>query len=122
MRPPSVVGRPPRSRTFRQSGQRRVRSTRVMLPAVAYDAFYEAAGDDVFVATPATAGPWGADAQHAGPPSALLARAFERHEPVAGQRLSRVTVDILGPVPVAPLTLRVRTVRGGRRITLVEGV
>jgi hypothetical protein len=93
-----------------------------MLPAVGYESFYEPAGDDVFVATPATAGPWGADAQHAGPPSALLARAFERHEPVAGQRLSRVTVDILGPVPVAPLTLRVRTVRGGRRITLVEAV
>jgi Acyl-CoA thioesterase C-terminal domain/Acyl-CoA thioesterase N-terminal domain len=93
-----------------------------MLPAVADDAFYEPAGADVFVATPATAGPWDAGAQHAGPPSALLARAFEQHQPVAGQRLSRITVDILGPVPVAPLTLRVRTVRGGRRITLVEGV
>ncbi len=59
-----------------------------MLPAVAYDAFYEPAGDDVFVATPATAGPWGADAQHVGPPSALLARAFERHERVAASRLA----------------------------------
>ncbi|MGC9667824.1 thioesterase family protein [Planosporangium sp. 12N6] len=87
-----------------------------------YDAFYEPAGGDTFVATPATAGPWDARSQHAGPPSALLARAFERHEPVEGQRLVRVAVDILRPVPVAPLTLRVRTVRPGRRITLVEGV
>ncbi|GII24414.1 thioesterase family protein [Planosporangium mesophilum] len=87
-----------------------------------YDAFYEPAGGDTFVATPATAGPWDARSQHAGPPSALFARAFERHEPVDGQQLARVAVDILRPVPVAPLTLRVRTVRPGRRITLVEGV
>jgi hypothetical protein len=90
-----------------------------MLPAVA---FYERAGTATFVATPATAGPWDVAAQHAGPPSALIARAFEAHEPVEGQRLHRVAVDILRPVPVAPLTLRVRTVRPGRRITLVEGV
>ncbi|HEV7961716.1 MAG TPA: thioesterase family protein [Actinoplanes sp.] len=87
-----------------------------------YESFYEPAGGDTFVATPATAGPWDAASQHAGPPSALFARAFERHEPVVGQQLWRVAVDILRPVPVAPLTLRVRTVRPGRRITLVEGV
>jgi hypothetical protein len=93
-----------------------------MLPGVGYDAFYEPAGGDTFAATPATAGPWDAASQHAGPPSALFARAFERHEPVEGQQLVRVAVDILRPVPVAPLTLRIRTVRPGRRITLVEGV
>ncbi|MCW2638633.1 MAG: hypothetical protein JWP76_939 [Dactylosporangium sp.] len=93
-----------------------------MLPGVGHDAFYEPRGGDTFAATPATAGPWDAASQHAGPPSALFARAFERHEPVEGQRLARVAVDILRPVPVAPLTLRVRTVRPGRRITLVEGV
>jgi Thioesterase-like superfamily len=89
---------------------------------VGYESFYEPAGPDTFIATPATAGPWDAGSQHAGPPSALLARAFERHEPIDGQQLSRVAVDILRPVPVAPLTLRVRTVRPGRRITLIEGI
>ncbi|MGE5826878.1 MAG: thioesterase family protein, partial [Micromonosporaceae bacterium] len=89
---------------------------------MAIDAFYEAVSPDTFLATPACAGPWDAAAQHAGPVSALLARAFERHEPVDGQALSRVTVDIFRPVPVAPVTLRVRTVRPGRRVTLVEGV
>jgi hypothetical protein len=89
---------------------------------VDHSAFYEPAGGDTFVTTPAAAGPWDGAAQHAGPPSALLARAFERHEPVDGQQLTRFTVDILRPVPVAPLTLRVRTVRPGRRVTLVEGV
>lgn len=84
--------------------------------------FYEPVGKDTFLTTPAAAGPWDPAAQHAGPPSALLARAFERHEPVEGQQLARVAVDILRPVPVAPLTVRVRTVRPGRRVTLVEGV
>jgi acyl-Coa thioesterase superfamily protein/acyl-CoA thioesterase superfamily protein len=88
--------------------------------AVPYGAFYEPTGPDTFLATPATAGPWDAAAQHAGPPSALLARAFERHEPVDGQQLARISVDILRPVPVAPLRLRVRTLRPGRLITLLE--
>ncbi|QGN46022.1 thioesterase family protein [Micromonospora sp. WMMC415] len=87
-----------------------------------YEAFYEPAGAGRFRATAATAGPWDPAAQHAGPPSALLARALSAHEPVDGQLLSRVTVDILRPVPVAELALRVRTLRAGRRITLVEGV
>jgi Thioesterase-like superfamily len=89
---------------------------------MAHEAFFEPAGVDTFAATRATAGPWDPGAQHGGPPSALVARAFERHEPVDGQHLSRVCVEILRPVPVLPLTVRVRTVRPGKRITLVEGV
>ncbi|MEW2377042.1 thioesterase family protein [Micromonospora sp. NPDC047812] len=87
-----------------------------------YEAFYEPAGGGRFGSTPATAGPWDPAAQHAGPPSALLARALAGHDPVDGQLLTRVSVDILRPVPVAELTVRVRTVRAGRRITLVEGI
>jgi hypothetical protein len=34
-------------------------------------AFFEPAGTDGFVATPATAGPWSAQSQHGGPPSAF---------------------------------------------------
>jgi Acyl-CoA thioesterase C-terminal domain/Acyl-CoA thioesterase N-terminal domain len=88
--------------------------------------FYERAGGDgeteMFVATGATAGPWYPDAQHGGPPSALAARALERHEPSDSMRLARVTVDILRPVPVGPLTLRTRTVRPGKRVALLETV
>lgn len=86
-----------------------------------HSSFFEPAGPDEFVATSATAGPWSAQAQHGGPPSALLGRAFERHEPAAGQRLARVTVDILGPVPLGKVSVRTRTVRPGRRVTLLEG-
>ena len=84
--------------------------------------FFEPAGTDSFVATPATAGPWSADAQHGGPPSALAARALEHHEPDDGQRLARVAVDILRPVPLGKITVRTRTVRPGRRVALLEAV
>jgi len=87
-----------------------------------HSTFYEPAGTDSFVATPATAGPWSADSQHGGPPSALAARALELHEPDEGQRLARVTVDILRPVPVGKITVRARTVRPGRRVALLEAV
>lgn len=88
--------------------------------------FYEPAGGsdgtEMFVATAATAGPWYPDAQHGGPPSALAARALELHEPSGDMRLARVTVDILRPVPVGPLTLRTRTLRRGKRVALLETV
>jgi Thioesterase-like superfamily len=85
-------------------------------------AFYEPAGAGIFASTPATAGPWSPDAQHGGPPSALAARAIELHEPDERQRLARVAIDILRPVPVRPLSVRARTVRPGRRVTLIEAV
>lgn len=85
-------------------------------------AFYEPTGHGTYVATPATIGPWSANAQHGGPPSALAARALELHVPDERQRLARVTVDILRPVPVGKISLRTRTVRPGRRITLAEVV
>ena len=86
------------------------------------NAFFERSGSDTFAAGPATAGPWSSRAQHGGPPSALAARVIESHEPEAGQRLARVAVDILRPVPVGKVTVRARTVRPGRRVALVEAV
>src|SRR5437870_9897899 len=84
-------------------------------------AFYLPLGDGRFESTLATAGPWSADAQHGGPPSALLARAFERLEADPDQRLARLTVEILRPVPVRPVTVTARVVRPGRRVALLEG-
>ena len=83
------------------------------------DAFYSLDGDQV---TPSelTRGPWDPNAQHAGPPSALLSRAIERCEPREGMRVGRVTVEILAPVPIAPLTLGARVVRPGRSVEMLE--
>jgi hypothetical protein len=83
------------------------------------DAFYSV-DRDVVVPTELTRGPWDPDAQHAGPPSALLARALELCEPREGMRVGRVTVEILAPVPIAALTLSARVTRPGRSVELLE--
>jgi hypothetical protein len=84
-------------------------------------AFYEDLGGGVFGSSAATAGPWGPRTQHAGPPSALIGRAFERHEPREGFRIVRVTLELPRPVPVGELHVEVRTVRAGGRAELLEG-
>src|ERR671920_2452950 len=81
-------------------------------------AFYTRDGDQL-VPSELTRGPWDPDAQHAGPPSALLARALERCEPREGMRIGRITVEILGPVPLAPLTVEASVVRPGRSVELL---
>ena len=71
-------------------------------------------------ATAHTTGPWDPGAQHGGPPSALLGRALERCDRRDELGVARVTVELLGPVPVGELELRVRTSRPGRSVELLE--
>ena len=82
-------------------------------------AFFVRDGDR-FVPSDATTGPWDPDAQHAGPPCALLGRAIERCEPRDGMRVGRITCEILGPVPLEPLTVEAGVVRPGRSVELLE--
>src|ERR687894_3208698 len=82
-------------------------------------AFFERDGD-VLVPSELTRGPWDPGAQHAGPPSALVARAIERCEPRDGMRVGRITLEILRPVPIAPLSVAVEVVRPGRSVELLE--
>ncbi len=83
-------------------------------------AFYEPDGD-VYVASELTRGPWDAGSQHAGPPTALIAREIERLPAGDGQRqVGRVTCEILRPIPIAPLRVEARVVRPGRSVELVE--
>lgn len=86
------------------------------------DAFYLPDDNDPqrFISTELTRGPWSPDAQHAGPPSALLGHAIERCEPRAGFQVGRVAVEILGPIPLEPLIVRTRVARAGRSVELIE--
>lgn len=77
------------------------------------------AGGERFFATFSTTGPWFADAQHVGPPTALLVRALERCDARPGTLLSRVTVEVLGPVPAGEVTVRAAVERPGRAIELI---
>jgi Thioesterase-like superfamily len=78
--------------------------------------------DDGYEATALTIGPWDPGLQHAGPPAALLAREVERTGGIEGGQAVRLAYDILGPVPVGPVSVRASVVRPGRRIELVEAV
>lgn len=84
-----------------------------------YDAFYEADGE-VYVATELTRGPWDPGAQHAGPPAALLGRAFELMPESERFQIGRITFEILRPVPIATVRVETRVLRPGRRVQLVE--
>jgi hypothetical protein len=83
-------------------------------------AFYTQTGTEAFDSSASTAGPWSSLTQHAGPPSALLARQIEGYQPRPGHRLARVSVDILAPVPVAPLQITVEPIRTGKRVELLQ--
>jgi hypothetical protein len=86
------------------------------------EAFYRPLDSDAgrFAATRHTAGPWTPDAQHLGPPSALLVRALEGIPADRTTMLARVTVEILGPVPLSELTVTARMSRPGRSVEFLE--
>ena len=50
-----------------------------------------------------TEGPWNPRFQHGGPPTALFVREMEQHSPRPEMMLARVTIDILGPIPLVVL-------------------
>jgi hypothetical protein len=73
---------------------------------------------DTAFATEFTAGPWDPGLQHGGAPTALIAWAAERIPTREPMQVARITVDLLRPVPIAPLQLRSEVVREGRKIQL----
>ena len=83
------------------------------------DCFFGVDGDR-FVPTQLCQGPWDPGHAHGGPPSALIARAIERHEPDPDVALSRVVFDLVRPVPLVPLRVTTETVRPGKRVQIVE--
>jgi hypothetical protein len=84
-----------------------------------FEAFYERDGE-LFRATELTRGPWDPEAQHAGPPAALLGYALEGLPEADEFQCGRVTFEILRSVPIAPVRVEARVVRPGRRVQLVE--
>ncbi|MFN2525512.1 MAG: thioesterase family protein [Actinomycetota bacterium] len=84
------------------------------------EAFYLPNGDNRFVSTDNTIGPWGPDSQHGGPPSALLGRAIENVDERTDLQVARISFDILRPVPIAPLTVTAEVGRAGRSVQLVR--
>jgi hypothetical protein len=73
----------------------------------------------VFESTFGTASNWNAAIQHGSPPLALMTKAIEELAAGSGLRIGRVTLDILGAIPVAPVRVRAWVMRPGTRISLL---
>jgi hypothetical protein len=65
------------------------------------------------------AGPWDASQQHGSAPSSLIAYAVEHIPAPQPMRVARLTVDLMRPVPVAPLEIKTEILREGRKIQLI---
>lgn len=77
-------------------------------------------GDEIFLPTDATRSVWSTDMQHGSPPAALMVRAMERLGARDDGRLTRVVMELLGPVPVTQTKVSARIVRPGRKIELLS--
>lgn len=84
------------------------------------EAFYLRDGDG-FVGTLMTQGGWHPDHQHGGPVQALLVRCVEAVPTLAPMQITRLTIDMIRPVPVdTRLDIDTRILREGKKIQLVE--
>ena len=81
------------------------------------DAVYQLDG---MVARPSAhaVGPWHPAMQHGAAPAALIALAAERLAAERPMRVVRLTIDLLRPVPIAPLAIETEIIREGRKIQL----
>jgi hypothetical protein len=80
---------------------------------------YRVAGN-VAETSQSAAGPWDPRLQHGSAPSSLICWAVESLPAPVPMRIARLTVDLMRPVPVAPLTIETEIVREGRKIQLVN--
>lgn len=71
------------------------------------------------VPSPLTAGPWDPGAQHGSAPAALLTHVVEGLPAPAPMQLARLTLDLMRPVPIAPLSIATEILREGRKIQVV---
>ena len=78
--------------------------------------------DGMYVPQDFARGPWTPDALHGGPVAALVTRAAEQCQPDPDMQVARVTLELVRPVPVAPLSVAAVMSRPGRKVQLVEVV
>jgi hypothetical protein len=94
------------------------RAGRIM-PTREPEAYYLPRGSRRYEPTRATESPWDRTAQHGGPPAALLAHVID--QTVEGPlRIARLSIDILGPIPLRRAVVEVSLIKPGRRVHLTE--
>jgi len=85
------------------------------------DALFVPDGDRL-VPTAWARGPWSVESLHGGPVAALVAGDVESFSPDDGLQLARLSLELIRPVPVAPLLVTSKLVRPGRRVQIVDTV
>nr|WP_090274027.1 thioesterase family protein [Mycolicibacterium komanii]CRL66926.1 hypothetical protein CPGR_00310 [Mycolicibacterium komanii] len=73
----------------------------------------------VFDSTDGTRSNWDPEIQHGSPPLALMTRLIEDLSADSGLRVGRLTLDILGAIPVAQVRVRSWVERPGKRISMM---
>ncbi len=69
---------------------------------------------------PASVGPWSPQALHGGPVAALAVSVAEDLLPDPRLITTRLTLDLVRPVPTRPLDIEAQVLKSGRRVNLVE--
>lgn len=72
------------------------------------------------ITSPNAAGPWSPTMQHGSAPAALVTWAAEAMPTPAPMHITRLTIDLMRPVPLAPLAIETEVLRQGRKIQLCE--
>jgi Thioesterase-like superfamily len=72
-----------------------------------------------FGSTDYTRSNWDYEIQHGSPPLALMTKLIEELASDSGLRIAKVSMDILGAIPVAPVRVRAWRERPGRHIALL---
>jgi len=87
------------------------------------DCLYRRIGTDgeyqVFESTDGTRSNWDPEIQHGSPPLALLTKLIEELAAGSGLRVGRLTLDILGAIPVSRVRARAWVERPGSRISMM---
>jgi hypothetical protein len=65
-------------------------------------------------------GPWSPDALHGGPVAALVGRCVETVGSDEPMHVARLTLELLRPVPLVPLTVTTTVARPGRKVQLID--
>lgn len=84
------------------------------------ESLFDRLDDDRYQATDLARGPWSPDALHGGPVAALVAGVAAEVARLEEDSLApvRLSLELLRPVPVAPLTVTGRLLRPGRKVRL----
>ncbi|KAA0111777.1 thioesterase family protein [Mycolicibacterium sp. P1-5] len=85
--------------------------------------YYRRLGTDgeaeVFASMDYTRSNWNSEIQHGSPPLALLTKAIEA-KLADGMRIGRLTLDILGAIPITEMRVQARVDRPGNRIAMLS--